>query len=289
MVKLNIPEVKEMIKKAVAEDIGVGDVTSQAIIPPSKKIKGKIIAKAFGIIAGLEVAKLVFETADKKIKVKMRVKDGARAFPGRVLVEISGPAGPVLSAERTALNFLQRMSGIATTTMAYVNKVKFRKTKIMATRKTAPGLRILDKYAVEVGGGEPHRMGLYDAILIKENHVDIVGGIKKAISLARRNSPPILPIEIEARTLPEVAEAIGAGANKILLDNMDRFTLGRAVKLVREHNDRQAIPQAKIETEASGGVNLGNVARIARTGVDYISVGALTHSPKALDMSLEIC
>ena len=280
MPKLSSSQIRDIVKRALAEDIGSGDVTSKAI-PSSKTCKGKIISKASGIIAGLCIAELVFETVDKKVKVKVKVKDGAKVFPGRVLAEVSGPARSILTAERTSLNFLQRMSGIATLTRQFVDKVKGTKTRILATRKTAPGMRALDKYAVEVGGGLPHRMGLFDAILIKENHVDIAGGVKRAIELARRNSPPMLPVEVEARTLKEAKEAAEAGARKILLDNMNVAMLSRAVKLIRSIDKR-------IRTEASGGINLGNVAKIARTGIDCISIGALTHSPKALDMSLEL-
>ena len=280
MPKLSSSQIRNIVKLALAEDVGSGDVTSKTI-PSSKTCKGKIISKASGIIAGLCIAELVFETVDKKVKVKVKVKDGAKVFPGRVLAEVSGPARSILTAERTSLNFLQRMSGIATLTRQFVDKAKGTKAKIFATRKTAPGMRALDKYAVEVGGGLPHRMGLFDAILIKENHVDIAGGMKKAISLARRNVPPVMPIEAEARNLKEAKEAAEAGADAILLDNMGVSTLKRAVKLIRSIDKR-------IKTEASGGVNLGNVAKIARTGIDCISVGALTHSSKALDMSLEL-
>ncbi len=281
MSKLNSSQIKNIVKAALAEDIGSGDVTSHAVIPYGEKIRGKIISKRSGIVAGLCIAELVFEAVDKKIKVKMKVKDGARVHPGRILAEVSGPARSILAAERVALNFLQRMSGIATATAGYVKRVRGYKVKILDTRKTAPGLRVFDKYAVKVGGGSNHRMGLYDALLIKENHIDIVGGIGRAVSQARRNAPSRMPVEVEARTFEEVQEAIEAGANTILLDNMKTATLSRAVKLVKSSGK-------KIKTEASGGINLGNVARIAKTGVDCISVGALTHSPKALDISLEI-
>jgi nicotinate-nucleotide pyrophosphorylase (carboxylating) len=278
---LEIFKIKDVVRNALKEDVGRGDVTSRAVIGKGETVRGKIISKAFGVVAGTKVAKLVFEIADKRVKVKVKVNDGANVGPGKVLLEISGPARSILSAERTALNFLQRMSGIATLTRQFVDKVRSSKAKIMATRKTAPLLRALDKYAVKIGGGLPHRMGLYDAVLIKENHVDITGSIKKTVSLAMRNAPRGMSIEVEARNLNEVRDAIGAGADRILLDNMSIATLSRAVRFVKASGKN-------IKTEASGGVNLGNVAKIARTGVDYISVGALTHSPKALDISLEV-
>jgi nicotinate-nucleotide pyrophosphorylase (carboxylating) len=288
LAKLKISQAKEIIKAALKEDMGSGDVTSKAVIAERAKAKAKIVSKDFGILAGIDVAKLVFEAVDKRAKVKVRVKDGARVYPGRVLLTISGSARSIMAAERTALNFLQRMSGIATMTKAFVNKVKFSKKKILATRKTSPGLRLLDKYAVVVGGGLSHRKGLYDAVLIKENHIAVAGGVKKAVSLALRNAPPTMGVEVEARTLRDVKEAIEAGANTILLDNMNRVSLRQAVRLVRKHNEGVGMPQAYIQTEASGGITLKNVSRIARTGVDSISVGALTHSPRALDISLVI-
>jgi len=286
-VKLNPAEIKQIINKALAEDIGSGDITSKAVIPADKIMKAKIISKASGVAAGTLVAKIVFEMVDKKVKVKARVKDGARIARGKTILEVKGPARSILTAERTALNFLQRMSGIATLTRKFVDKVKGARgqglgarVKILATRKTAPDIRMLDKYAVVAGGGEPHRMGLYDAILIKENHIDVCGSIAKAVSLARKSAPK-KQIEVEARTLKEASEAAQEKVDAILLDNMDIDTLKKAVVLIKEQN-------RKIKTEASGGVTLENVASIAKTGVDRISVGALTHSPKALDMSLEL-
>jgi nicotinate-nucleotide pyrophosphorylase (carboxylating) len=287
-VKIDPVEIKQTVNRALAEDIGSGDVTSQAVIGRREAGRGKVISKASGVLAGTAVAKLVFETVDKKVKVKVKMQDGALITKGKVILEISGPARSILAAERTALNFLQRMSGIATLTREFVDKVKGTggkglgtSVKILATRKTAPGLRVLDKYAVTVGGGMPHRMGLYDAVLIKENHVDIAGSLKNAVRLARKRASKRMAIEVEARNLSEVRDAIGAGADTILFDNMSVPMLRRAVKLVKSSS-------RKIKTEASGGVDLNNVSKIARTGVDSISVGALTHSPKALDMSLEI-
>jgi len=286
-VKLNLSKVRELVKRALEEDIRSGDATTRALIPAKSRAKAKLISKGFGTVAGMDVAMICFEVMDRKIKFRVKVKDGGRAYPGRVLAAISGPSAAMLSAERTALNFLQRMSGIATTTRAFAKKVRFRKTRILATRKTAPGLRELDKYSVEVGGGSAHRMGLHDAVLIKENHVASVGSVRKAVSLARRNAPPTMSIEVEASSLKEVGEAISAGANTILLDNMNLLSMRRAVQMVKKHNEKLGVPQASILTEASGGINLKNVARVARTGVDSISIGALTHSPKALDMSLK--
>jgi len=285
---MDLNQLKNLILSSLAEDIGRGDVTSKAVIPQGKMVKAKIIAKQKGIIAGLPFAVLVFKAVDKKVKVQVKVKDGKRFSKGKVIATITGPARSILTAERTALNFLQRMSGIATLTAEYVKKVRGLNVKILDTRKTAPGLRLLDKYAVKVGGGTNHRMGLYDAVLIKENHIAVAGSIKKAISLARKNAPALMMIEVEAQSLRDVAEAIDAGAHNILLDNMGIKTLKKAVEMVKKYNKGAGVPQAVIKTEASGGVNLDNVRKIAQTGVDAISVGALTHSPKALDISLEI-
>ncbi len=283
MPKLDLSKAKGTIRIALKEDIGSGDVTSRSVVSGTAKAKGKIVAKASGIVAGLGVAKLVFEAANKKVKVNARVQDGAKVYTGKVIAEVSGPARSILSAERTALNFLQRMSGIATLTGEFVERVKGQgsRVKILGTRKTAPGLRILDKYSIEVGGGLPHRMGLYDAILIKENHIEIAGGIKRAVALAKKSAPRGMRVELEARNIKEVRGAIEAGADTILLDNMSVAAIRDSVKLIKRFSN-------KIQTEASGGVTLNNVAAIARTGVDFVSIGALTHSPKALDISLEL-
>lgn len=288
MIKLNLAKLKPLLERALEEDIGQGDVTTEAIIPERIKVKGKIKAKAKGIVAGLPVAELVFKIVDKRIRFVPKKKEGSKGLKGSILAEVSGPAHGILKAERVALNFLQHLSGIATTTSEFVNKVKWLPVKIMDTRKTTPSLRELEKYAVRLGGGRNHRMGLYDGVIIKDNHLAIVPSVKKAVAAARRKSPPSMGIEVEANNLAKVQDAIEAGANVIMLDNMNIITLAAAMRMVRKHNEKIGIKQAYIRTEASGGVTLKNVRRIARTGVDAISIGALTHSPKALDISLEI-
>ncbi|OGC03571.1 nicotinate-nucleotide diphosphorylase (carboxylating) [candidate division WOR-1 bacterium RIFOXYA12_FULL_43_27] len=268
-----------LIKKALEEDVGSGDITTNAIVPENKIAKAKIIAKEEGIIAGLPLAKLTYEVLDKKVRFISKVKDGCRVKSGTVIAEISGPARAILTGERLALNFLQHLSGIATLTnkfKAQSSKCK-NKVEILDTRKTMPLWRGAEKYAVACGGGTNHRMGLYDAILIKDNHIAIAGGIEKAICKAQAQAQAKVRIEVEAKRISEVKEAIKIGVDRILLDNMNIKTLKQAVALCKK---------SKIKTEASGGVNLKNVAAIAKTGVDYISIGALTHSAKALDISL---
>jgi len=236
------------------------------------------LAKENGVIAGVDIAREVFRQIDKKIRFAPKVKDGASVKKGEIIANLVGPARGILSGERVALNFLQRLCGIATLTNQFVKRVKGARVKILDTRKTTPGLRALEKYAVKVGGGENHRMGLYDAILIKDNHIQLAGGINKAI-VAAKLALLRKPIEVEAKTISEVKEAIKLRVDRILLDNMNIKTLRDAVKLCKI---------AGIKTEASGGINLNNVGAIARTGVDYVSVGALTHSARALDMCLKI-
>ena len=288
MIKLNLAKLEPLLERALEEDIGQGDVTTEAIIPERIKVKGKIKAKARGIVAGLHVAELVFKMVDKRIKFVPKKKDGSKVLKGSILAEVSGPAHGILRAERVALNFLQHLSGIATVTSEFVNRVKWLPVKIMDTRKTTPGFRELEKYAVKLGGGYNHRTGLYDGVIIKDNHLVIIPNIKKAVAEARRKSPPAMQIEVEANSLAKVRDAIEAGANVIMLDNMNIITLTAAVRMVQRHNKKIGLKQAYIRTEASGGVTLKNVRRIARTGVDAISIGALTHSPRALDISLEI-
>lgn len=265
----------KIIKQALKEDIGKGDITSNNIVARDALAKGEILAKEAGVIAGLDVARDVFRQVDRRIKFSAKVKDGARVNKGKVIATVVGPAKGILTGERVALNFLQQLSGVATLTNQFVNKLKSRNVKILDTRKTTPGLRVFEKMAVKVGGGTNHRMGLWDAVLIKDNHIKIADGVKKAIQLCS----PRKSIEIEAKTIAQVRQAIAAGANRILLDNMSLKTLRQAVKLCKK---------ARIKTEASGGVNLQNIRAIANTGVDFISVGALTHSPKALDISLKL-
>ena len=270
----------KLIKQAISEDVGPGDITTQAIIPSSQKARAIILAKENGIIAGVDSAREVFRQIDKKTRFTAKVKDGARVKKGKIIVTLVGPARGILAGERVALNFLQRLSGIATLTRKFKTQISKVKTnvRLLDTRKTTPGLRVLEKYAVKMGGGENHRMGLYDAILIKDNHIKLAGGVENSIVVAKL-ALPRKPIEVEAKTLTEVKEAIGLRVDRILLDNMNIKTLREAVGLCKK---------AGIKTEASGGINLDNVTAIAKTGVEYISVGALTHSAKALDISLKV-
>lgn len=282
---MSIKEVTDfMVKLAVAEDVGPGDITTRAIIPKGQKAKAVIIVKGAGVIVGLNVAAEVFRHIDRRIKFSPKVREGAFVKKGKVIAVVYGPARGILTAERTALNFLQHLSGIATLTARFAARVKGQGARILDTRKTVPGLRVLEKYAVKTGGGVNHRMGLYDAILIKDNHIKLAGGIDKAIMAmkaerAEKARKAEKAIEVEAKTIDEVRRAIRAGADRILLDNMNIRTLREAVKLCRK---------AGIKTEASGGVNLNNIRSIAKTGVDYISIGALTHSAGAVDISLKI-
>ncbi|MBU4481691.1 carboxylating nicotinate-nucleotide diphosphorylase [Patescibacteria group bacterium] len=271
---MNWEKIKSLIKLALEEDIGPGDITANATIPKSLEAKAFILAKEEGLICGLEVARAVFKTVDSKIIFKKLVEDGEKVRAGKKIAEIYGNARKILMAERTALNFLQRLSGIATLTAKFVKRVKPYKSKILDTRKTTPGLRILEKYAVRVGGGKNHRFGLWDGILIKGNHIDLVG-LREAVKKAKK---PGKKVEVEARNLKEVKEALEAGADIIMLENMDLKTIKEGVKLIGK----------KALIEASGGVNLDNVREIAKTGVDWISIGRLTHSVKSLDMSLRI-
>jgi len=269
-----------LVKLALAEDVGRGDLTTRAIIDKNQMAKAVITAKADGVIAGLDVAADVFRHVDPRVRFRAKVSDGAKVKKGKVIAELAGPARGILTGERVALNFLQHLSGIATLTNLFVGKVRSprSKVKILDTRKTVPGLRALEKYAVRCGGGTNHRLGLYDAVLIKDNHIKLAGGIAPAVKAAKSDLPG-KKIEVEAKTLGEVRDAIMAGADRVLLDNMDPKTMKEAVK---------GCKKSGVKTEASGGIDLNNVAAVARTGVDFISVGALTHSAKALDINLKI-
>jgi nicotinate-nucleotide pyrophosphorylase (carboxylating) len=271
-------KIRRFIGWSLSEDIGKGDLTSEAIIEQDLLAKGIIVAKEEGVIAGLEIAKMVFHQLDPNLVFESSFKDGNRVLRGEEVATLKGRVRSILSGERTALNFLQRLSGIATLTSRYVEKIKDTEVKILDTRKTTPGLRALEKYAVKMGGGENHRMGLFDMILIKENHVKAVGNIPKAIQKARAKYPNER-IEVETKNLDEVAEAVKSGADWIMLDNMSIKEMKKAVKVVRTS-------PRKIKIEASGRINLNNVREAALAGVDFISVGALTHSAPALDFSL---
>lgn len=270
---------KEIIKLALKEDIGSGDITTNSIIPKNRIVKAKIIAKEKGIIAGLGTVKTVFEKAN--IKFTPKVKSGTNVKKGRTIAIVKGNARKILTLERTALNFLQRLSGVATLTSKYVNEIKGTCAKILDTRKTSPGMREEEKAAVKAGGGYNHRFGLFDAVLIKDNHIAVIKDIKKAVLLAKKKGK----VEIEAGNIPQAKKAIEAGADIILLDNMSIKNLKRSVRMIKDNNRTK---RSKILIEASGGVDIANVRAIAKTGVDLISVGALTHSSKALDISLEL-
>lgn len=270
--------VREAVAMALAEDIGPGDATTRAVVPQGVAARGQIVAKDSGVLAGLPVAVATFAAVDPAVQVTPRVTDGFALAPGVVVAELAGPARGILTAERVALNFLQRLSGVATATATMVLAVEGTGAAIVDTRKTTPGLRALEKYAVRVGGGRNHRFGLFDGILIKDNHVALAGGVTAAIDLARAHAPHSLRVEVEVESLEQVEQAIEAGADVILLDNMDLETMAAAVRLTA----------GRALLEASGGITLHNVRAVAVTGVNMISVGALTHSAPALDLSLEM-
>jgi len=269
-------EIISCIRRALEEDIGNGDATTNSIVPETATLKGKIIAKQSGIVAGLEIANAVFLELSENVIFKQLVSDGSEVEKKTIIATVEGSARALLTGERTALNFLGRMSGIATLTRQFVRAVSGSDAQILDTRKTAPGLRMLDKKAVQLGGGRNHRVGLFDMILIKDNHIDFAGSISTAVQRARAAATN-LEIEVETRNLEDVKEALDLGVERILLDNMTPETMRRAV----------ALAGGRARLEASGNINLENVSDVARTGVDYISVGALTHSPKVFDVSLE--
>lgn len=269
------PEILDCIRRALAEDIGPGDVTTDSIVPLEATMHGQIIAKQSGIVAGLDVAAAVFEILDPRVRFEAVVSEGARVSNRQQLATISGPARALLTGERTALNFLGRMSGIATLTRQFVDAVAGTRAVILDTRKTVPGLRLLDKLAVRRGGGQNHRVGLYDMILIKDNHIDFAGSISAAVTRARAAGQG-LEIEVEARTLQDVSAALALGVERILLDNMSPDLMRQAV----------ALTAGAAKLEASGNVTLATVRQAAETGVDFISTGALTHSVTVFDVSL---
>jgi nicotinate-nucleotide pyrophosphorylase (carboxylating) len=265
-----------LIDQALLEDIHTGDITTQAVVPGCRPASARLIAKEPLVLAGISVAQRVFQRVNDQVLFEACLPEGTTAEKGAVLATVKGNASDLLMAERVSLNLLQRMCGIATLTACYVQAVSGTKVRIVDTRKTTPGLRELEKYAVRVGGGINHRTGLYDGVLIKENHIAAAGGIAEAISRARAYIPHTLRIEIETETPEQVGEALAAGADIIMLDNMDCETMRRCVAMI----------SGRALVEASGGVNLDSVRAIAETGVDIISVGALTHSPRAMDISM---
>ncbi len=274
--------VRQLVRAALVEDIGAGDITTDCAIPAGTLASASIVARETCTVAGMPLVEAVFDEVDKQIQVTILAGDKQPAKPGQVVCTLDGPARGILTGERTALNFLQRLSGIATLTRQFVNAVAGTKAVILDTRKTTPTLRLLEKYAVTCGGGQNHRMGLFDAMMIKDNHRTVLErlgpqALTAAVANARRQHPAV-PVIIEADSLDDVERALAAGADHILLDNMSPELLSEAVALVH----------GRAKTEASGGVRLDTIRDIALTGVDFISVGALTHSARAIDFSLEL-
>ena len=267
-----------IVERALGEDLSdVGDITTQAVIPEGTMARGELVTRRPGVVAGLDVAALVFELVDPGIVFEAAFSDGDRVDARATLATVKGRARSILTAERTALNLLARMSGVATETARLVDAVDGTGASISDTRKTMPGLRILDKYAVTMGGGVNHRMGLYDAVMIKDNHIAAAGDIGAAVTKARTSVGPNVMIEVEVENLKQLAEVVGTDADRVLLDNMELVTLREAVTLAGE----------EIVTEASGGVTLETIRAIAETGVDIVSVGWITHSPPQLDIGLD--
>ena len=269
--------IDKIITLAIEEDVEKGDVTTNSLVPESTLAVAEMTAKADGVISGIYIARMVFERFDKNIRWLPSTTEGGRVKKGDSIVRIEGSYRALLTGERTALNILQRMSGIATATSNYVKELEGSATQLLDTRKTAPGMRILDKIAVMAGGGTNHRMGLYDLALIKDNHIKVAGGITEAVKEVRAYAPGI-KVEVEVTTLEETKEAVTAGADIIMLDNMSNEMMEAAVKLI----------DGRAKTEASGNMTIGRLKGVAATGVDYISVGALTHSVTALDISMNI-
>ncbi len=267
--------VDEIISLALKEDIGEGDISTDSLIGESEEASAYIIAKEEGILAGLPVAERVFRRLDPKMNWYIHKSDGDKITKGDLIVEFTGKLRAILTGERTALNFLQRMSGIATATSRFADAIKEFNTRILDTRKTAPGERMLDKYAVKMGGGTNHRIGLYDMVMIKDNHIKAAGSISNAVRIVKEKTPAHIKIEVETSNLDEVREALASGADIIMLDNMSTDLMKQAVEIIN----------GKAKVEASGGVSFDRLKEIAATGVDFISVGALTHSVKALDLS----
>ncbi|HUX93010.1 MAG TPA: carboxylating nicotinate-nucleotide diphosphorylase [Ignavibacteriaceae bacterium] len=283
MKSINKKELERIIDAAFKEDIGSGDITTNRIVPKNKNAKAYFLAKEDGIIAGLNIAKHVLRKLDKKIIWKSFVKEGDKVSVGTKIAEVNGSLRALLTGERTALNFLQRISGIASITSKYVEALNNTGTKILDTRKTVPGLRMIDKYAVKTGGGTNHRIGLYDMALIKDNHIKAAGSISEAVRKVRSKNDKLkkkkkLKIEVETTNLDEVREALKCRVDMIMLDNMSPSLMKEAVKIIN----------GKAKVEASGNMNIDKIRETAAAGVDFISVGALTHSVKALDISMKI-
>ncbi len=288
---MQIPSVDTILRDALIEDIGYGDITTSSIVPPEHKSKAILIAKEDFILAGIPFAERVFKLVDpalwysarvdRGIRFKADKKDGDRVKKGTIIATVSGNTRSLLMAERVALNLLQRLSGIATLTHRFVDCVKGFPVKIIDTRKTTPNLRFFERYAVRIGGGYNHRFGLFDGVLIKDNHIVVAGGIEKAVKLAKMKAPHMMKIEVEVRNSMELKQALSAGADIVMLDNMTLKEIKNAVRIIRQKRLQTTI-------EVSGNINIENVREIAKAGVDLISIGALTHSAPAVDISMEI-
>ncbi len=270
--------VNRLIDFALQEDIGPGDITTDATVSPDAGGAGDVVAKEDFILAGLDVARRVFERLDDRISFSSEFEDGARIGKGQTVFSVEGRLSSILKGERTALNFIQRLSGVATLARRYVDAMKSKTARVVDTRKTTPGWRELEKYAVRIGGASNHRMGLFDGVLIKDNHIAACGGVRNAVEQARKKIHHLAKIEVEVSDMTELAQALEAGADVIMLDNMTPEQIEKAVGVI----DKRAL------VEVSGGVNLDNIVSMAETGVDLVSVGALTHSAKAVDMSMKI-
>lgn len=269
---------EESVRAALNEDIGFQDITTESIVDEAHRSQAEIMAKQEGMIAGLEVVETVFRLLNPEVEFSTKVKDGDKVNPGQIIAAVYGPTRTLLAGERTALNFLQHLSGIATATARAAELVRGHACRIVDTRKTTPGLRMLEKYAIRVGGGHNHRLGLYDAVLIKDNHIEAAGGITQAVAKVREHVGHMVKIEVEAESLEQVAEVLETKAEVIMLDNMGPELMAEAVKLIA----------GKAMTEASGGITLDNLQTVAETGVDLISLGWLTHSAPVLDISMNI-
>jgi nicotinate-nucleotide pyrophosphorylase (carboxylating) len=272
---------RQIVRTALKEDLGRGDITTDAVVREDDRTLGIIFAKQNGVLCGIELARSVFAELDGRIVFEAQMKDGDEFTTGAAIATLVGPAAACLKGERTALNFLQHLSGIATLTRKFVQVVEGR-IKILDTRKTAPGLRFIEKYAVRAGGGYNHRFGLYDMALIKDNHIQIAGGITNAVQAVRKARRTF--IEVEVRTMDEVKEALGLKVDRIMLDNMNLERLSQAVEFIR----REERPKHRVEIEVSGGVDLGTVRHFAELDIDFVSVGSLTHSAPAVDIALKM-
>lgn len=281
--QLTASSLRDLVERFLEEDIGYGDITTLAIVPAHIQAQGHLLAKETLVLAGLEVAQAVFAVVDSRIRLESHVQDGMLLAPGTVFATVQGPAQALLAAERVALNLLQRLSGIATATRRYVEVIQHTKARVVDTRKTTPGLRLLEKYAVRVGGGHNHRFGLGDGVLIKDNHIAVAGSVTKAIQMTRAAITHLQKIEVEVEDFAQLREAINTQADVILLDNMTPAQTREAVYMVRS-----APGGERMLLESSGGITLDTIRDYAEAGVDLVSVGALTHSARAVDISLEI-